>query len=56
MLFDQVVSESDFIFDNAEFGNRKTELLWRGKASKLSFQLCQFNNYVDLRVNTGAEE
>ena len=51
VIFDHVVSESDFIFDNAEFGNGKLSF-FGAKASKLSFQLCQFNNYLDLRVNT----
>ena len=50
VLFDQVISESDFIFDNAEFGSGKLSF-FGAVASKLSFQLCQFNNYVDLRVN-----
>ena len=49
VIFDEVVSESDFIFDNAEFGSGKLSF-FGAKASKLSFQLCQFNNYVDLRV------
>lgn len=51
VIFDQLVSASDFIFDNAEFGNGKLSF-YGAKASKLSFQLCQFNNYVDLRVNS----
>lgn len=50
ILFDEIASESDFIFDNAEFGSGKLSF-FAAKAGKLSFQLCQFNNYVDLRVN-----
>lgn len=49
VIFDQVVSESDFIFDNAEFGSGKLSF-FGARVGKLSFQLCQFNNYVDLRV------
>ena len=49
VIFDQVISESDFIFDNAEFGSGKLSF-FGARAGKLSFQLCQFNNYVDLRV------
>lgn len=48
-LFEEVEAESDFIFDNAEFGTGKLSF-FGAKARKLSFQLCQFNNYVDLRV------
>jgi hypothetical protein len=49
VIFDQVVSESDFIFDNAEFGSGKLSF-FGARVGKLSFQLCHFNNYVDLRV------
>lgn len=48
--FSDVASESDFIFDNVEFGQGKL-LFFNTTARKLSFQLCQFNSYVDLRVD-----
>jgi hypothetical protein len=50
IIFDQIISESDFIFDNVQFGSGKLSF-FGAKAGKLSFQLCQFNNYVDLRVD-----
>ncbi|GAB5538620.1 MAG: hypothetical protein Salg2KO_07230 [Salibacteraceae bacterium] len=49
VAFNDLVSESDFIFDNAEFGSGKL-VFFGATARKLSFQLCQFNSYVDLRV------
>lgn len=51
VLFEEVESQSDFIFDNAEFGSGKLSF-FASSARKLSFRLCQFNNYVDLRVNS----
>ncbi|MEZ4720710.1 MAG: potassium channel family protein [Flavobacteriales bacterium] len=49
VIFDEVDSDSDFSFDNAEFGSGKLSF-YQAVARKLSFRLCQFNNYVDLRV------
>ena len=47
--FEDMISESDFVFDNAEFGSGKLSF-FGATARKLSFRLCQFNNYIDLRV------
>lgn len=48
--FQEATSTSDFIFDNATFGNGSLSF-FNASARMLSFKLCQFNNYVDLRVN-----
>ncbi len=50
ITFQEAVSTSDFIFDNATFGNGSLSF-FNASARMLSFKLCQFNNYVDLRVN-----
>lgn len=47
--FVEVVSDSDFIFDKAEFGSGSLSF-FGATARKLSFQICQLNNYVDLRL------
>lgn len=47
--FQECVSFSEFIFDNAEFGSGSLSF-FKAQAERLSFKLCQFNNYVDLRV------
>jgi len=49
ILFDQISSTSDFVFDNAEFGSGSLSF-FQATANSLSFQLCQLNNHVDLRV------
>lgn len=48
--FQESISTSDFIFDNATFGSGSLSF-FNAKARLLSFKLCQFSNYVDLRVN-----
>ncbi|NCG29985.1 MAG: hypothetical protein GWP27_05895 [Bacteroidetes bacterium] len=49
--FQESISESDFIFDNAEFGTGSLSF-FQAQVRKLSFESCQFNNYVDLRVES----
>jgi hypothetical protein len=49
IMFDQIASTSDFVFDNAEFGSGGLSF-FQATANSLSFQLCQLNNHVDLRV------
>ncbi len=47
--FQECISQSEFIFDNAEFGTGSLSF-FKSQATRLSFKLCHFNNYVDLRV------
>lgn len=49
--FQECISNSEFVFDNAEFGTGSLSF-FKAQASKLSFRLCHFNNYVDLRVRS----
>ena len=49
IIFDQMLASSDFVFDNAEFGTGGLSF-FQATAKSLSFQLCQLNNHVDLRV------
>ncbi|GAB4375569.1 MAG: hypothetical protein Kow0075_02030 [Salibacteraceae bacterium] len=50
VLFNEVSGQSDFIFDNAQFGQGKLSF-FKAKFRKASFSLCQFNNYLDLRIS-----
>jgi hypothetical protein len=47
--FQELMSEADFIFDNAEFGSGSLSFL-KASARTLSFHYCHFDNYVDLRI------
>jgi len=47
--FEEIISKSECSFDHAEFGQGKISF-YQAKLNELSFKYCQFNNYVDIRV------
>lgn len=49
IVFDQMIATSDFTFDNAEFGVGSLSF-FQATAKSLSFQFCELNNHIDLRV------